>query len=86
VTTAQAFSVINGQLVQTNLDPTAALKEVVGTCPNCGQTSVQLPTHMDKSANVRYVCTVPNVGPTIEPAQTVTVPTNQRGNAPVKHR
>jgi hypothetical protein len=85
MTTGAAFSVINGQMVQTNLDGSAAHKEPVGTCINCGQTNVILSSHMLRSENVRYCCLSATQLPFIDANQSA-LPTNQKGAAPSKHR
>jgi hypothetical protein len=85
MTTAAAFSVINGQLVQTGLDASVAHKEPVGTCVNCGQTNVILSSHMGRTENVRFICLSGAQAPFIDANQSA-LPTNQKGAAPSKHR
>jgi hypothetical protein len=83
--TGAAFSVINGQLVQTGLDASAAHKESVGTCVNCGQTNIILASHYGRGENVRYICLSGAQAPFIDANQSA-LPTNQKGAAPSKHR
>ena len=88
--TGAAFSVINGQLVQTNLDGAVAHKPVVGTCLNCNVANVVLASHRGTESS-GWTCTNPTAhgqyaaGPYIDPNQSA-LATNQKGAAPKKTR
>jgi hypothetical protein len=85
VATGATFTVINGQVYQSGLDGQAAHKEPVGTCGNCGQANIVLVSHMGRSENVRYVCLSGAQAPYID-ANQASLPANQKGAAPSKHR
>lgn len=55
--TGATFVIVNNQLVQQGVVADQDIREITGTCPNCGTTGVILTDHRNPCTNAGWTCT-----------------------------